>query len=509
MRRARRTRHAILVLSCLVISGCVNQKREIAKYRQVLDASAPPAPASRPAEALSLAEAMSLANQQNERIAISGEDYVQALTQRYVAFSRFLPALALGNTNTWQNPPVIQPPSGLGAGSAQLLSSLSSTFSALIPSERTVDVPIMGNWNVFNGFRDVALFRAAEFNARRQRATMLDLQSTVLLDTATAYYLVLRAEQSVDVLANSLQVQEARVRDVRQKYDAGLARILDVAQTEAQAAATRVGLIEARTAVRKSRAALGFAVGSPAAVESRLTDGFSVPQSLPDLGILMQQAELGRQDIIAAKWAVQAAQEILNQALLQYLPSATFSAEYFLYRESIPSTSDWLRVLQVNLPIFTGGLIEANIRIAWSQLRSAKLAESLTRRAVASRVQAAYADVRGSFDKIAELQVEVNAAAEALRQAEQAYQAGLATNLDRIQAQSALLTAQLQLVTERYSHKLFYLELQRQLGLISTRLPGEPGGTPMTLPADLFLTPPMASTAAPTTQPAPATQPAA
>jgi outer membrane protein len=509
MKRAGCTRPGIMVLFCLVLAGCISQKREIAKYRQVLDASAPPVPASQPAEALSLAEAMSLANQLNERIAISGEDYVQALTQRFVVFSRFLPTLALGNTNTWQNPLIIKEPTGLSPANAQLLSSLSSTFSALIPPERTVDVPIMGNWNVFNGFRDVALFRATEFNSRRQRATMLDLQATVLLETATAYYLVLRAEQSVEVLVSSLEVQEARVRDVRRKYEAGLARVLDVAQTEAQAAATRVGLIEARTAVRRSRAALGLAVGASAAVESQLTDGFSVPAPLPELGMLVQQAELGRQDIIAARWAVRAAQEILNQAILQYLPSATFSAEYFLYRESIPTTSEWLRVLQVNLPIFTGGLIEANIRTSWSQLRSARLAESLTRRAVASQVQIAYADTKGSFDKIAELQVEVNAAAESLRQSEQAYQAGLATNLDRIQAQSALLTAQLQLVTERYSHKLFYLQLLRQLGQISTRLPGEAPGTPMTLPAELFLTLPTGSATAPSTEPVPATQPAA
>lgn len=497
----------VVLVGCLGLTGCLSQKKDIATYRDVLDRSAPPVPASQPGETLSLQEALSLANQYNEQIALSGENYLQSLVNRDRAISAFLPTLALGNTNTWQNPPIINVPSNLAAAGAPanaLLSGLSSAFSAVIPPERTVDVPIQGQITVFNGLRNVSQFRQAGFDINRQRGLLLDLQANVLLDTATTYYGVIQSEASVEVLSNSIQVQEARVRDIRYKREAGLARALDVAQTEAQAAATRVQLINARNSVLNTRAVLGFLVGTQTAVQSRLADKLGVPE-VPDLGMLLQEAELGRQDLIAAKAAVQAAEQGVYQAFSQYLPSATFSAEYFLHRESIPNTSEWIRVLSVSMPIFSAGFIEEGIRTAWSQMRQAKLAESLTRRQINQQVQVAYDDLQASRKRSVELQIEVEAAAEALRQAEQSFQAGLATNLDRVQAQDRLLVSQLQQVNEQYGLKRNYLQLLRAVGQISTRLPGERAGAPMTLPADVLTTP----STRPTTQPedVPATQP--
>lgn len=512
--REQMTRYGIFVgratlLACLLLAGCLSQKKDIATYRKVLDRGAPLAPASQPGETLSLVEAMNMANLYNEQIALSGENYLQSLVGRDQAVSAFLPTLALSNTNTWQNPPIVNVPTnvaGAGAAGNALLSGLSSAFSAVIPPERIVDVPIQGQITVFNGFRNVSQFRQAGSNIDRQRGLLLNLQQTVLLDTANTYYAVIQAEASVEVLSNSIQVQEARVRDIRYKREAGLARALDVAQTEAQAAATKVQLINARNAVLNTRALLGFLIGMPLAVQSRLTDTFNVPE-VADLGMLLQQAEFNRQDLVAAKAAVQAAEQGVYQAFSQYLPSATFSAEYFLTRQSIPSTSHWIRVLSVNMPIFAAGFIEEGIRIAWSQLRQAKLAESLTRRQIDEQVQTAYDDLEASIERGKQLKVEVEAAAEALHQAEQSFQAGLATNLDRIQAQDRLLVAQLQQVNELYALKRNYLQLLREIGLLSTRLPGETAGEAVTLPIDVLQTP---TATRPTTQPVtePATEPA-
>jgi outer membrane protein TolC len=45
----------------------------------------------------------------------------------------------------------------------------------------------------------------------------------LLLDVAQVYYQVLRSEESVRVLENSLEVQEARLRDVLGRQQAGVA----------------------------------------------------------------------------------------------------------------------------------------------------------------------------------------------------------------------------------------------------------------------------------------------
>jgi len=79
-------------------------------------------------------------------------------------------------------------------------------------------------------------------------------------------------------------------------------------------------------------------------------------------------------------------------------------------------------------------------------------------------VQIAYENLQDSRSRIAELHVEVEAAQEALRQAEATYSAGIGTNLDRLTAQNQLLSAQLSLVNEEFNFKVFYLDLLRELG---------------------------------------------
>jgi outer membrane protein TolC len=103
----------------------------------------------------------------------------------------------------------------------------------------------------------------ATATAEQRRALLLDLQQSILIDVARAYFLVLRSEQSVEVLTNSIAVQEERVADIRARQRVGFAKALDTAQTEAQAAATRVTLIDARNGARRGRELLELLTAVP------------------------------------------------------------------------------------------------------------------------------------------------------------------------------------------------------------------------------------------------------
>ena len=110
-----------------------------------------------------------------------------------------------------------------------------------------LDVPVTGNLNVFRGFSDWNSVAAAAATAEQRKQLLLDLRQSLLIDVARAYFQVLRSEQSVQVLVNSIKVQEERVADIRARQRVGFAKALDTAQTEAQASSTRVTLIDART----------------------------------------------------------------------------------------------------------------------------------------------------------------------------------------------------------------------------------------------------------------------
>jgi outer membrane protein TolC len=185
-----------------------------------------------------------------------------------------------------------------------------------------------------------------------------------------------------------------------------------------------------------------------------------------------------RRDLQAAEAAARAARQGVEAAVAQYYPSVTLDANVFLYRESAPTDRDWDAVLRANLPIFSAGLIEADVREAWSQFRQAMLAASETRRQVTRDVVVALGDLEFSAERLAELRTQLAAAQQAFNQAVRSNEAGLATNLERLVAQDQLLTSQLDFVSEEFNRKLSSLNLLRATGSLRERLESLPTGTP-------------------------------
>lgn len=446
---------SLSVVGCVAViiaaSGCAtDQAKDVQAYRDVLSLGEPAAlPKGEP---LSLATAVRLTNDTNERLSIEGENYLQAIIDRKRAVANFLPTLDAVGLYNFRGP-------------------TDSTFPGL--SEKTVfDATLSGQVTLFDGFRNINRLKASDLTIEQRRWLLLDLREALLLDVAQVYYRVLRAERLAVVLENSVKVQEERVRDIRARQRIGVARPLDVAQTEAQFSQTRVLLLNARNVVQTGRAALGFLTGVNVQ-DSPLSDGFVLPVNPPTLDDLVAMATARRQDLAAAA-AAEAARRDVDVAIGQYAPSVSLNLDYFLARDSLPTDRDWTGLLRVNIPIFAAGRIEADVQGAWSRFRQAVLAYSLLKRQIRQDVEISHKNVGASIARMAELKDQLRAAQEAIRQAESAYNNGLGTNLERITAQDQFLSAQLQLTSEEFDQKVFYLTAYRALGAITEGTAGVP-----------------------------------
>jgi outer membrane protein TolC len=316
-----------------------------------------------------------------------------------------------------------------------------------------------------NPVRDLAAVRQAGATALEQRALLLDFQDTLLIDVARAHYEVIRAERAVAVLENSLRVQQERVNDARVRLQAGLARPLDVTLSEAQAAQTDASLTQARVQAKTARNELAFLAAAPVKNHA-LIDAIDVPSEPYSISDVLLTAEHSRQDVLAATRRIEAAEHLVESAYGQYFPSVSLNFQWFLQRDSEPTDLDWTSLIQFSLPLFSAGLIEADVREALSLMRQAKLNYSLARRRVTRDVEVALENLQASHELIERVRVQVKSAADALEQSEALYQAGLATNLERLTAQDALLTAELDLINAELDSKVFYLDLRRTAGTL-------------------------------------------
>jgi outer membrane protein TolC len=468
----------------LGVTGCaVDQQKEVQLYRDVLDTRVPPVPAYAPGEPLTLPRAMALASTSSEELGLRGEDYVQSLINKNRAVASFLPTVsfqpsftleqrASGDASTGTGPGGTgfgNGGTGGGTGTTNTGASVGGGgFRNVGDRSQRFEAPVVGNINLFRGGADVANLRAAEATIAQRRDLLLDVQATVLLNVAQVYYQVLRSERSADVLRNTLAVQEARLKDVEQQFKNGLAIRLSVAQTRAQVDATRVTLVQAESDVRNGRSTLALLVGVPSQVSPTVTgplvDDFRVPADRPAEADYEAQALATREDLRAARSAIEAAREGVRVSVAQYYPSVSLNTTGFLYREFFGDASKWNAILSANLPIFSAGIIQADVRNAWSRLRQAALNESAVRRTILRDVQVAYENVASADRRIKELEDEVAASEEAFQQARNAFQNSLAINLDVLTAQDQLLNAQLQLTSAQFDRTVFYLDLLRTVG---------------------------------------------
>ncbi|HEX8914865.1 MAG TPA: TolC family protein, partial [Humisphaera sp.] len=483
-----------LLVASAILTGCaVDESKEVALYRQVLDGPNAKKVAYEAGAPLSLSQALLLANQHNERLEVAGEDYVQALVDKDRAAATFFPTVTLV-------PSFSKADASTDAGGRRLNGGLTNDPTELAgrssnaTGDSNWDTPVNANWNVFRGFRDLATLRRAASQIDRFKALLLDLKATVMLDVATAYYQVLRSEATVRVLENSSRLQDARVAEMTARDRVGSARKLDVAQARAQAANTRAQLAAARADVRNARTLLAFLTNAPVA-DAPLVDRLGVPAGATDVAEALARAETGRQNLVAARQATLAAAQGVQGAVGEYYPSVTINFNYYLSRDSSPEDSLWNGLVSVNVPLFTAGRIHADVRTALSQLRQAKSGEQLARREVEQQVRQAIENLRASQARLTELRVAVEAAQQALDVAEGNYQAGSGIYLERLVAQDQLLNAQLQYATEDFTLKLNYLNVLRATGELRDP-PAE--GQAATLPAELFR-----PTTRPATGPAP------
>ena len=327
-------------------------------------------------------------------------------------------------------------------------------------------MPVHTQLTLFEGLRGANRAAAASLTMAQRRAMLVDLRETVVLEVVQAYYRVLRAEQRAVLHAGSLAVQEQRLREIDARQRLGTARSLDHAQSQAQVARTRLDLLGAQNDARTGRTALSLLTGVDTSA-APLHDGFALPAERPTVEALLQLAGERRQDLQAAALAAEATRARVEVACGQYYPSIGLSLDYFLSRESLPTDRDWTSLLTLNLPLFAGGRIAADVSEAWSQFRQDVLRYSLLRRQLRADLAVAVDQLATLDQRLVELGQQVAADAQALRQAEAGARAGLATNLDRVIAEDQLARGQTDVAEGELLRKVAWLETLRLTGALT------------------------------------------
>lgn len=157
-----------------------------------------------------------------------------------------------------------------------------------------------------------------------------------------------------------------------------------------------------------------------------------------------------------ARAAIAAAEGGVTAAKWQFGPTPSFS------RELATGTSRYVNVLRVQQPLYTGGMLTANLSSARNALRSSEQDLQSARRLLRSRIVSTWADwvkTRGRVDSLEQLRDTHRALLDMIRRRNQA---GVATNADAALAASRLSGVEAELAQARLEEQLHRQVLQRQ-----------------------------------------------
>jgi multidrug efflux system outer membrane protein len=308
--------------------------------------------------------------------------------------------------------------------------------------------------------------RADLLLAEENRKTVV---TTLVSDVAAAYFSLLELDMELEIARRTLATREDSLRLIEVRQRGGVATLLDLRQAQqlVYGAAGVIPDVERLTEQTENQIQLllGLSPG-PVVRGLSLTEQPQLPSVPPGLPSSLLER---RPDIRAAEQNLVAANAIIGVAKAAYFPQISLTG--FLGSQSTQLSSlftgpnrAWQFAPGVTQPIFEGGRIRSNVKLAEAQREIALVQYEKT-------IETAFREVSDALvqhRQVTEIRVQVELLVAALqdrsRLAYMRYRGGVDTLLNAQDADRDLFTAELGLARTRRDELLAVVQLYKALG---------------------------------------------
>lgn len=414
---------------------------------------------------LSVEDAVKLTLAHNKMLQQTLEERNVAEGQFVSSRSAYLPSVALsGQYRREELVPSFDIP---GVGHVQLGNV--NNYSAAL----TVTQPL------YAGGAITAQVQIARLSSLLADQTVRAATQDVVYATETAYYNLLLSQHLVDIATEDVRAAKAHLDDVEKKRTGGVVSDFDVLRAQVELSNSEASLIRSKNAINIARANLIKTMGVSQDSDFSLSNEFAfVPIKVP-MEEAVKTAFTNRPDLYSREYQIRQQREQLKLARSRYLPSVS---AYFTDTWSNPSptnfgssASEWGRLWQAGFlgawPLFDGFQREGNIMQQKARLRQAQIGLVDAEETAVYELTQAILSMENADEFVLSQQLNVTRATEGLRLADVGYQQGIKTQVEVIDAQSALTTARVNYLRAIYQHVVAKLAVERAMGTIVTTPP--------------------------------------
>jgi outer membrane protein len=337
-----------------------------------------------------------------------------------------------------------------------------------IPPVYSYSGGLTANLELFDGFRRLANLRSTAANQGAAEAGVVNQRFQVTLATKQAFYNALATEELVRVAQSQVRRAQQQLQISVEKLRAGSATRSDSLRSTVDYGNARIALLQAQANLATAQANLGRQVGVDQPV--RAVPDSALP-ALPDTAALRASALDDTPQVRQTEAQASAARAQVWTARAQYWP--TLSVSYSNSRQgtatpnfplfsNYPETFSWR--FGVSWTVFNGFSREQQQVTASVNRDVAEARAADTRRLVNAQLTQQIAAMTTAYAKIDIARANVAAGTEDLRVQNERYRVGAATILDLLTSQTALTTAEGNLVQSRFDYLIARAQVEALLG---------------------------------------------
>jgi outer membrane protein len=314
--------------------------------------------------------------------------------------------------------------------------------------------------------RTRALVGTSALRAQAQDQAVLTERASVLLDVDRAYFSALRAQAVQRVAQQTVDARQLVVDQVSALAGSGLKSGLDVSFAKVNLSTAQLLLVQARNDTDRALAQLATTLGQPNAEIYGLSEEPLPPAPPGELAPLLAAARRDRPELEEARLSEQAASRFADAEGDLVRPSVSALGAFGVTPYHQTGIDDRYSAVgvNVNVPIFTGGLFsarhaEAVYRAQASAARTRDLENRINR-----DVDVAWLDARTAFERLDLTNQLLDQATQALDLAQSRYNLGLSSIVELSQAQLNQTQAQLEQASAKYEYQVQAAALSFAIG---------------------------------------------
>ena len=408
---------------------------------------------------LSFQEAIDRGLRNNLGLLLSSDQTITARGERWKELSNLLPnvsARVLENVQT-------QSLTALGLKGSLLHSP--TPLPRVIGPFNFFDARASLSQSVFN-FRDLEKERAASESLKSAQHSYKDARELVVLAVGNSYLQAIAFAARIEATEAQVQNAQALFNKAIDQQKAGLSPAIDTLRSQVELQTRQQELIAARNDFARQKLLLARVIGLPPGQEFVLTEKAPYEVLTPQpVETYLQRAYTARADYRAAQAQVRAAEFSRRAATAGYYPSLDFNANYGdIGVNPAHSNGTWQVNGGLTIPIFTGGKVHSDVLEADADLKRARSQLGDLRGRIDYEVRSALLDLNSAAEQVEVARSSVELAEESLTQSRDRFSAGVADNLEVVQAQESVAAAHDSYIQSLYAHNLAKVELAYAIG---------------------------------------------